>query len=91
MKKIKVHYLTSGDSFNFITRKVNSVKTFITNPAYFRYADSNNILSGYECQRLITRLVDQVGIFNLGKTTTPGEEDYPFDTPRFDLIFYKEE
>jgi hypothetical protein len=40
---------------------------------------------------LITRLVDQRGLFNLGKTTTPEDEDYPAETPRFDLIFYKEE
>jgi hypothetical protein len=91
MKNVRLHYLSSGDSFNFKTKKITSTKAVITNPTYLGYADSNDILSSYECSRLITRLVDQVGAFNLGKTSTPADESYPVDTALFDLIFYKEE
>jgi hypothetical protein len=38
---------------------------------------------------LVTRLVDQKVSENLGKTVIPYGEDYPSDTPTFDILFYK--
>jgi len=71
IKNVKVHYLSDGDSFDFKGRSVISSKPLISTPKYDGFQDSKSILSRYECTRLITRLVDQKGIYNLGKTTIP--------------------
>lgn len=70
MKGVRVHYLTEGDQFNF------RLKTFKTNkppltPTQSGFSDSANILGAYECTRILTRLVDQKGVFNEGRTKTP--------------------
>lgn len=89
IRNAKVHYLTAGDSFNFQTKKMTTSKPAISAPSLNGFADSPSILSKYECTRLVTRLVDQHGSENLGKTVIPAGEDYPRNTPTFDLLFYK--
>ena len=88
LKNIKLHYLTEGDSFNFKTRKLTTSKHPLS-PTKSGFSDSQNILSNYECTRLITGLLDQTANENLGKTKIPEDEDYPRNTPLFDLLFYK--
>ena len=88
MKGVKVHYLTSGDSFDFRFRTLKTAKPAIV-PKESGFADSSNILGPYECTRLITRLVDQKGVFNEGRTKVPADEDYPATTPTFSLSFYR--
>ena len=61
LKNVKVHYLTAGDSFNFYTKRMTTPKPPISVPSLSGFSDSNNILSQYECTRLLTRLVDQRG------------------------------
>ena len=67
---------------------MTTIKKAIT-PSISGFSDSYNILSGYECTRLITRLLDQTGMENLGKTQIPKDAPYPQDTPVFDILFYK--
>lgn len=81
IRNVKLHYLTAGDTFNFITKKLTSEKSLISKPTYSGYIDSNNILSAYQCSKLLTRLIDQVALMNLGKTKTPEDQDYPAGTP----------
>lgn len=88
MKGVKVHYLTSGDSFDFRFRTLKTSKPAIV-PKESGFSDSSNILGPYECTRLITRLVDQKGVFNEGRTKIPEDEDYPATTPTFSFSFYK--
>lgn len=83
IKNMKAHYLTEGDSFDLKTRTVQSSKTLISEPQFQGYADSGDILSAYECTRLMTHLVDQRSPYNIGKTKTPEDEDYPEGTPTF--------
>ena len=54
------------------------------------FSDSNDILSNYECTRLITRLLDQQGPENFGKAPVPKDKGYPSQTPEFNLLFYKD-
>lgn len=90
MKGVKVHYLTEGDSFDFRFRTVKTSKPPIV-PRESGFSDSDNILAPYECTRLITRLVDQKGVFNEGRTRVPADEDYPDSAPAFSFSFYKGE
>lgn len=57
--KARVHYLTTGDSYNFDAKKVTSSKPRIASPYYNGPTDSSDILSSYETTKVITRLVDQ--------------------------------
>lgn len=88
MKGVKVHYLTEGDQFMFRYKTVKTNKAPLT-PSQNGFSDSADILSAYECTRLITRLVDQKGVFNEGRTKTPEDKDYPSTTPPFSLSFYR--
>jgi hypothetical protein len=63
MKGVKIHYLTEGDQFYFKNKTIKTNKPAIT-PTQSGFVDSSNILNSYECTRLVTRLVDQKGIFN---------------------------
>jgi cyanophycinase len=89
LKNVKVHYLSSGDSFNFKTRRLTTAKKALA-PTISGFSDSSDILSAYECTRLLTRLVDQAGLENLGRTRIPRDEAYPRSTPLFSLLFYKD-
>lgn len=89
LKNVKVTYLSAGDSFNFKTRQMITSKPPIT-PTISGFSDSTDVLADYECTRLLTRLIDQLGNENLGRTRIPEDEDYPKDTPHFDILFYKD-
>lgn len=88
VKNIKVNYLTSGDKYNLVSKVVTSNKSKITSPYYSGYKDSSDITKAYETTSLITRLVDQTGSDNIGKTATPS--DYPKSTTAFRLTFAKD-
>ena len=90
LKNIKLSYLSAGDSFNFKTRQISTTKKVIS-PSIGGFSDSNDILSDYECTRLATRLVDQFGFENLGRTKIPLDEPYPSSTPIFNILFYKDQ
>ena len=90
LKNIKLHYLSAGDSFNFKTKKLSTSKKAIS-PSISGFSDSNDILSSYECTRLMTRLVDQFGFENLGRTRIPTDSTYPSSTPVFNILFYKDQ
>ncbi len=70
MKGVKVHYLTNGDQFDFRLKTLKTKKPALT-PTQAGFTDSKNIFGSYECTRLLTRLVDQKGIFNEGRTKIP--------------------
>jgi cyanophycinase len=78
---LNVHYLTSGDSYHFKTRKVTSNKDIITKPIFETYYDSSNIFAAYETTRVMTNLVGSPYAFAYGDTV---EAD-----PRFTLKFSK--
>lgn len=80
--------MTEGDTFDFKLRIPHTSKPAI-NPTESGFEDSANILSSYECTRLIMHLMNQKGVFNEGRTKTPEDEDYPSSTPPFSLSFYK--
>ena len=61
LKNVKLHYLTSGDTFDFKYRRPATSKPSLS-PSISGYSDSTNILSPSEGTRLITRLVDQLGL-----------------------------
>lgn len=61
LKNVKVHYLTSGDSFDFKIKRASTSKPSLS-PSLTGFSDSHHILSSYECTRLITRLIDQLGL-----------------------------
>jgi len=86
IKKVKLHYLSQGDSFNFKNKKMMANKPAIS-PSMSGFSDSSDIFSKYECTRLLTRLINQHGNENLGKTKIG--ESYPKAAPVFDLLFYK--
>ncbi|MFN7252987.1 MAG: cyanophycinase [Anaerobacillus sp.] len=77
----RLHYLTSGDSFNLSTKQVTSTKRLITSPYYSGYYDSNDVFAAYETTKSVTRLVDQTASFNLGSTRERN--------PRFTIRFEK--
>ena len=87
-KNIRVHYLTAGDTYDFLTKKVTSCKEVITTPQYSGPTDSSDILKEYEASLLLTRAVDQKALYNLGKTQTPS--DFPKNTPVFELKFQRD-
>ena len=89
LKNVKMHYLTAGDNFNFRTKQLTTTKKVLS-PTISGFSDSNNILSDYECTRLATRLVDQFGKENLGRTRIPTDVAYPSSTPIFNILFYKD-
>lgn len=60
IKNIKLNYLSAGDNYNFKTKKMTTTKSPIT-PTISGFSDSTDILSDYECTRLLTRLIDQLG------------------------------
>jgi cyanophycinase len=60
IKNVKLNYLTAGDSYNFKTKKMATAKSLLT-PTISGFSDSVDILSEYECTRLLTRLIDQLG------------------------------
>lgn len=70
MKGVKVHYLTNGDQFDFRFKTLKTSKPALT-PTQAGFTDSDDILGPYECTRLLTRLVDQKGVFNEGRTKIP--------------------
>ncbi|NLP52939.1 cyanophycinase [Bacillus sp. RO1] len=77
----KLHYLTSGDSFNTSTKQVVSTKSLITSPYYSGYYDSRDIFAAYETTKSVTRLVDQTSSYNIGSTRER--------SPRFSITFSK--
>lgn len=87
IQNVTVHYLTEGDKFDFKNNKVISNKSIINSPAYNNPTDSNDIIGAYEASLLMTRVVDQKSLYNLGKTKTPS--GFPKGTPVFELKFYR--
>ncbi len=87
--KARVTYLTSGDYYDFEKKKVTSAKPLIVNPYHNVSTDSSDILSSYQTTKLITRLVDQKPLYNIGLTRTP--TGFPSRTPTFSLKFYRDE
>lgn len=59
VKNVTVHYLTEGDKFDFINKKVYSSKPPIGTPAYINPTDSHDVLGAYEASLLLTRVVNQ--------------------------------
>ena len=78
----RLHYLTSGDSFNTSTKQVISIKSLITTPYYSGYYDSRDIFAAYETTKSVTRLVDQTSSYNVGSTREK--------SPRFSITFSKD-
>lgn len=60
-------------------------KKLIEKPKSQGYVDSSNIFSHYEATRLVTNLVDQTGLYNIGLSKIPS--GYPKDAPTFKLTF----
>lgn len=59
VKNVTVHYLTEGDKFDFINKRVYSSKAPIGTPAYINPTDSHDVLGAYEASLLLTRVVNQ--------------------------------
>lgn len=85
---VRISYLSSGDKYDFTDNAVISNKQKITSPTYSSYKDSSDITKSYETTNLLTRLVDQTGGYNKGKTKAPS--DYPSSTVSFSIIFDKD-
>jgi hypothetical protein len=83
----KVHYLTHGDTFDVKMKKVVSSKPPITKPQFTNNSDSDDIFGEYEGSRLLTRLVDQTALFNIGRSKVPS--DFPSSAPIFELYYKK--
>lgn len=84
-----VTYLTSGDSFDFKTKKVtpHSSKSKIVVPTYSGHFDSENIFGEYEIEKVYTRLCDQTSPYNVGRSNIL--DGYPSNAPVFRLTFEK--
>lgn len=82
-------YLSVGDSFDFKTKTFtpSSTKSLILSPQYNSHHDSNDILSSYECTLVLSRLVDQIPSFNVGRTKLT--QGYPYSVPTFRFVFEK--
>ncbi|RXI96517.1 hypothetical protein DS745_22680 [Anaerobacillus alkaliphilus] len=78
---LKVHYLTSGDSYHFKTNKITSSKPLITRPMFESYYDSTNIFGAYETTKVMTHLVGSPYAIAYGDTSE--------NNPRFTLLFRK--
>lgn len=81
----RVHYLTHGDTFDVKTKKVVSSKPPITKPQFTDSSDSDDIFDDYEGSRLLTRLVDQTALFNIGRSQTL--KGFPSNAPVFELLY----
>ena len=89
VNNVMVSYLTSGDSYDFQTKKVtpHSSKALITKPAYGGHYDSTDIFAADETTKVITRLGDQNSTYNIGRSRIPS--GYPSNAPVFRLTFEK--
>lgn len=87
---VRSSYLSVGDSYDFNSKKLSSVKSRIGSPAYQGPTDSNDILSSYEAVRLMTREVDQRAVYNVGKTRRPSAFSER-TTPTFEIRFDKDQ
>lgn len=79
---LKVHYLTSGDTYHFKTKKVTSNKRLITTPVFESYYDSSNIFGPYETTKVMTQLIGSRYSIAYGDTSE--------SNPKFTLKFTKE-
>ncbi len=84
-----ISYLTSGDIYNFNTKKIipHSSKKLITKPTYEGFLDSIDIFGDNEVTKLLTRLGDQSESTNIGRSLIPN--GYPVNAPIFKLSFMK--
>ena len=87
-KNFRVSYLTVGDKYSFTNYGVSSNKSLISKTSYSGHKDSTDITSSYETTSLVTRLVDQTDVDNVGYTKAPS--DYPKSTPKFRFYFSKD-
>jgi cyanophycinase len=90
---LRWHYLTSGDTYQFATRSVSSSKPLISTPNYSGYRDSADIFAATQTSKTATRVVDQVGAFNIGNAPAPkytSNPKYPTNAPTIKLKFYDE-
>jgi len=85
--KVIGSYLTAGDSYDFRTKRIYSTKSLIKLPAYSTATNSIDILASFEASLLQSRLVNQKPKYNIGTTRTPS--DFPIDTPKFEIKFYR--
>lgn len=87
LNNVQVSYLTVGDTFIFSNRTLlpSPSKHPISQPQHKSHFDSSNIFSSYECTQLLTRLVDQTPLYNVGSTQKP--KGFPSTTPTFKLTF----
>jgi cyanophycinase len=90
INNVLLSYLTAGDTYDFKQKLFvpSPTKHLITAPVHKTHQDSNDILSSYECTAILNHLIDQVPLFNVGKTKTP--KAFPHTTPTFKLTFQKD-
>ena len=81
MSDVKVHFLSEGDGFNFTSKRVMTTKQLITEPMYKDNRDSYDLFSPDEGRELLTRLVDQTALYNIGYSAS--QEDFPPKSPKF--------
>jgi hypothetical protein len=90
---VRVSLLSSGDTYNFSSRAVNSSKAAITSRYYSGHYDSTNVFAAYETSKSLTRLIGQTDSVNIGSAPKPvysSDPKYPSTAPTIRVRFTRD-